>query len=109
MRKSFSSWILWGYESQRMLNEVVAILWERTILLRYRKMEVKKTPAFGIPICERSICEEENKPQALILNPSKELAKQISEDITNKGRLKRINVTAVYGKQPFAWQQAELN
>src|SRR5690606_4181432 len=30
------------------------------------------------------------------------------EDITNIGRFKRIKAAAVYGKQPFAYQQAEL-
>jgi ATP-dependent RNA helicase DeaD len=66
-----------------------------------------KTAAFGIPICEL-VEWEENKPQALILTPTRELAVQVKEDITNIGRLKRIKATAVYGKQPFARQKAEL-
>lgn len=66
-----------------------------------------KTAAFGIPICEL-VDWEENKPQALILTPTRELADQVKEDITNIGRFKRIKAAAVYGKQPFAYQQAEL-
>lgn len=66
-----------------------------------------KTAAFGIPICEL-VDWEENKPQALILTPTRELANQVKEDITNIGRFKRIKAAAVYGKQPFAYQQAEL-
>ncbi len=56
-----------------------------------------KTAAFGIPICELAEWEE-NKPQALILTPTRELAAQIKEDITNIGRFKRIKATAVFGK-----------
>ena len=66
-----------------------------------------KTAAFGIPICEM-VKWEENKPQALILTPTRELADQVKEDITNIGRFKRIKAAAVYGKQPFAYQKAEL-
>ncbi len=66
-----------------------------------------KTASFGIPICEL-VDWDENKPQALILTPTRELADQVKEDITNIGRFKRIKAAAVYGKQPFAYQQAEL-
>ena len=66
-----------------------------------------KTAAFGIPICEM-VDWEENNPQALVLTPTRELADQVKEDITNIGRFKRIKAAAVYGKQPFSYQQAEL-
>lgn len=66
-----------------------------------------KTAAFGIPICQM-VKWEENKPQALILTPTRELADQIKQDMTNIGRFKRIKATAVYGKQPFAYQKEEL-
>lgn len=66
-----------------------------------------KTAAFGIPICEM-VSWEENKPQALILTPTRELADQVKEDITNIGRFKRIRAAAVYGKHPFKYQQEEL-
>ncbi len=66
-----------------------------------------KTAAFGIPLCEQIIWEE-NKPQALIIVPTRELALQIKEELTNIGRLKRIKVTAVFGKSPFKIQKSEL-
>lgn len=66
-----------------------------------------KTVAFGIPLCEQANWEE-NKPQALILVPTRELALQIKDDIMNIGRLKRINVTAVFGKSSFKTQKSEL-
>lgn len=50
----------------------------------------------------------ENKPQALILTPTRELAMQVKEDITNIGRFKRVKAVALFGKQPFAPQKIEL-
>jgi ATP-dependent RNA helicase DeaD len=66
-----------------------------------------KTASFGVPICEL-VDWKENKPQALILTPTRELAVQVKEDITNIGRFKRIKATAVYGRQPIAIQKTEL-
>jgi ATP-dependent RNA helicase DeaD len=66
-----------------------------------------KTAAFAIPICEMMEWEEK-KPQTLILTPTRELAVQVREDVTNIGRFKRIKATAVYGKEPFSKQKEEL-
>ncbi|PPA69264.1 DEAD/DEAH box helicase [Jeotgalibacillus proteolyticus] len=66
-----------------------------------------KTAAFAIPLCEL-IHWEENKPQALVLTPTRELAEQVKEDITNIGRYKRVKAISIYGKQPYARQKTEL-
>ncbi|WP_342504696.1 DEAD/DEAH box helicase [Sporosarcina sp. FSL K6-2383] len=66
-----------------------------------------KTAAFGIPLCEMIDWEGQN-PQALILAPTRELAVQVQEDVAAIGRVKGIRTVAVYGKEPFAKQQEEL-
>lgn len=66
-----------------------------------------KTASYAIPLCEQVVWEE-NKPQALVLAPTRELALQIKEDIINIGRYKRIKATAVFGKASFKKQQLEL-
>lgn len=66
-----------------------------------------KTAAFAIPICEL-IDWDENKPQALVIAPTRELAIQVKEDIFNIGRFKRVKVSAIYGKAPFYDQEKEL-
>lgn len=66
-----------------------------------------KTAAFGIPLCEK-VELEERSPQALILTPTRELALQVKEEISNIGRLKRIRAAAVFGKQPMDAQAREL-
>lgn len=66
-----------------------------------------KTAAFGVPICEL-VDWNKNKPQALVITPTRELALQVNEDFTNIGRYKRIKSTAILGGQSFARQQMEL-
>ncbi len=66
-----------------------------------------KTAAFALPICQQMIWEE-NKPQALVLTPTRELAIQVKEDFFHMGRFKRIKAVGLYGKAPFQIQQKEL-
>lgn len=66
-----------------------------------------KTAAFAIPLCE-SAHTEETEPQALVLTPTRELALQVSQDITNIGRYKKIRAIAVFGKQPIEMQKKQL-
>lgn len=66
-----------------------------------------KTAAFGIPLCEK-INWDEQKAQALVLTPTRELAIQVKEEIMSIGRFKRIRPVAVFGKQPFSEQAREL-
>jgi ATP-dependent RNA helicase DeaD len=66
-----------------------------------------KTAAFGIPLCEK-IDWDENSPQVLVLTPTRELAVQVSEDISNIGRFKRIKAVAVFGKEPISDQIRKL-
>jgi len=88
-------------------REVIPVALDKKDLVVKSQTGSGKTAAFGIPICEM-VDWEENKPQALILTPTRELAVQVKEDITNIGRFKRIKATAVYGKEPFARQKIEL-
>ena len=62
-----------------------------------------KTASFGIPLCEL-VEWDENRPQALVLAPTRELAIQVKEDIFHIGRYKRINVPVLFGRSPFYQQ-----
>lgn len=66
-----------------------------------------KTAAYAIPICEL-IEWLENKSQALILTPTRELAVQVKEDFINIGRFKRVKAVAIYGGHQFSVEKAEL-
>ncbi|NEW07357.1 DEAD/DEAH box helicase [Paenibacillus sp. SYP-B3998] len=98
-----------GYENLTdVQSEVIPVALAKRDLVVKSQTGSGKTAAFGIPICDL-IDWNENKPQALILAPTRELAVQVKEDITNIGRYKRIKATAVYGKDSFARQKLELN
>lgn len=88
-------------------NKVIPLVLEKIDLVVKSQTGSGKTASYGIPICEL-VEWEENKPQALILTPTRELAVQVKDDFIDIGRLKRIKATAVYGKQPFAIQKTEL-
>ena len=66
-----------------------------------------KTASYAIPLCEL-VEWEENKPQVMILTPTRELAMQVQQEITDIGKLKRIKVPALYGKQSFKGQEKDL-
>lgn len=82
-------------------------------LLRYENIIVKsktgsgKTASFAIPICE-TVEVDNNNLQALIVVPTRELALQVKEEISNIGRLKKIRCSAIFGKQPMKDQIKEL-
>ncbi|PEQ28261.1 ATP-dependent RNA helicase DbpA [Bacillus thuringiensis] len=88
-------------------GEVIPVALQKKDLVVKSQTGSGKTASFGIPLCEM-VEWEENKPQALVLTPTRELAVQVKEDITNIGRFKRIKAAAVYGKSPFARQKLEL-
>ncbi|PGL70073.1 DEAD/DEAH box helicase [Bacillus sp. AFS055030] len=88
-------------------SEVIPLVMENQDLVVKSQTGSGKTAAYSIPVCEM-IEWEEKKPQALILTPTRELAAQVREDITNIGRFKRIKAVAVYGKEPFTKQKVEL-
>ncbi|MFB4169389.1 DEAD/DEAH box helicase [Virgibacillus sp. JSM 102003] len=88
-------------------REVIPRALENEDLVVKSQTGTGKTASFGIPVCEMIEWEEKN-PQAIILTPTRELAVQVREDVTNIGRFKRIKAAAVYGKEPFARQKEEL-
>ncbi|MFF2879118.1 DEAD/DEAH box helicase [Gottfriedia sp. NPDC057991] len=88
-------------------SEVIPLAMENQDLIVKSQTGSGKTASYSIPVCEM-IEWEEKKPQALILTPTRELAAQVREDITNIGRFKRIKAVAVYGKEPFSKQKVEL-
>jgi ATP-dependent RNA helicase DeaD len=59
-----------------------------------------KTAAFGLPMIER-IDVEAQKPQALVLAPTRELAIQVAEALYILGRESGLRVVPIYGGQPI--------
>ena len=66
-----------------------------------------KTLAFGLPLMERCDAQQRHV-QALILTPTRELAKQVGEVLTDLGKGAGISVALIYGGRPFGPQEASL-
>jgi len=66
-----------------------------------------KTTAFGLPTINK-IIPTHRAPQALILAPTRELALQVSRELTNLGKNRGVIVEPIYGGAPIGKQIANL-
>lgn len=81
-------------------SKVIPVALQQKDLIVKSQTGSGKTGAYGIPLCDL-VDWVENKPQALILTPTRELAMQVKEDITNIGRFKRIKAVALSASSPL--------
>lgn len=75
-------------------------------VLGQAKTGTGKTAAFGLPLLH--LCQRDIPFQALVLAPTRELAIQITEEITQLGRHTPIRATTVYGGQAVRSQAEKL-
>lgn len=61
-----------------------------------------KTAAFALPILQNF--KHQKQPQALVLAPTRELALQVADSMTEYGKHLNVRVLAVYGGQPYSPQ-----
>ena len=91
---------LLGYtEPTKIQEEVIPLALAGKNIVAKSGTGTGKTAAFAIPVCER-VRWEENSPQALVLEPTRELAVQVRDEIFYIGRKKRLKVPAVFGGVP---------
>jgi superfamily II DNA/RNA helicase len=62
-----------------------------------------KTLAFGLPIVER-IAANGDRPSALVLVPTRELAAQVNAELESLARVKNLSVAVAYGGVPLGAQ-----
>jgi superfamily II DNA/RNA helicase len=88
-----------------------------TDLIGQARTGTGKTLAFGIPVLQRAVAAHDpdyeelaapGKPQALIVAPTRELALQVSGDLTLAGADRGIRVLTVYGGVPYEPQLEAL-
>lgn len=65
-----------------------------------------KTAAFGIPIIET--CAKGKKPTAIILEPTRELAVQVSQELFKIGKYRKVTVLPVYGGKSIEMQIKDI-
>ncbi len=92
---------LLGYETPTEIQKkVIPLILAGENVVARSQTGTGKTAAFAIPICQM-VSWEGNLPQALVLEPSRELAVQVQEEIFHIGRNKRLKVSAVFGGFPI--------
>ena len=67
-----------------------------------------KTLAFGLPLILKCKPSEPNKPSALIVTPTRELAEQISNVLTPLAKEMHLKVLAIYGGTSYSKQRRAL-
>ncbi|SFR75014.1 DEAD/DEAH box helicase [Anaeromicropila populeti] len=88
-------------------QKVIPLALQENDLVVKSKTGSGKTASFAIPICQL-VTWDENLPQALVLEPTRELAVQVRDEIFHIGRKKRLKVPAVFGGFPLEKQALTL-
>ncbi len=98
-----------GFESPSPIQRLAipVLLQEECDIIGQAQTGTGKTAAFGLPILEQ-IEPENTYPQALILAPTRELALQVTQELTSLKGDPRIQLLTVYGGQSISEQQRRL-
>ncbi|KOV79695.1 DEAD/DEAH box helicase [Nocardia sp. NRRL S-836] len=101
-----------GYEEPTPIqSEAIPPLLAGNDLLGQAATGTGKTAAFALPLLERIADRigKAEKPLALVLAPTRELAVQVSEAVHRYGRHMGARVLPIYGGQPIGRQLRELS
>ncbi|MBC2605535.1 DEAD/DEAH box helicase [Pelagicoccus albus] len=99
-----------GYETPSPIQaKAIPVVLSGRDLIGQAQTGTGKTAAFALPLLSMLDPKDEG-PKAIILAPTRELALQVAESISNYGRMvKRLHVTAIYGGTDFTRQFRELD
>jgi ATP-dependent RNA helicase DeaD len=90
-----------GFEEPSPIQaEAIPVLLEGKDLIGQAQTGTGKTAAFAIPVLQR-LRADLQRPQALIMAPTRELALQVAEEFAKIGRHVRVRELAVYGGSPI--------
>ncbi|MDQ7055061.1 MAG: DEAD/DEAH box helicase [Persephonella sp.] len=93
-----------GYQHPTEVQEkAIPVVMEGRDLIAQAQTGTGKTAAFGIPIVEK-VNPKLRKIQAVVLVPTRELAIQVTKEIKEIGREKRLYALAVYGGKSIRYQ-----
>lgn len=98
-----------GFESPSEVQEAsIPIILEGRDVLAQAQTGTGKTASFGIPMIE-GMEEDADDLQALVLVPTRELARQVSEELKKLAKYKKfINIVPIYGGADMGKQLRDL-
>ena len=80
----------------------LSMAFEGRDIIGQAKTGTGKTLGFGIPLLQRVDLEgDRDRPQALVICPTRELGLQVATDLERAGRLRGVRVLAVYGGRAY--------
>ncbi|NVM52214.1 MAG: DEAD/DEAH box helicase [Candidatus Helarchaeota archaeon] len=106
--------ILQGLQSYEFIEatdiqiKTIPHLLNRRSVIGQAKTGSGKTLAFGIPILER-IDEKLRQIQAVIITPTRELAKQVADEISKAAKFTKFKIMTIYGGVSFQRQVDLIN
>ncbi len=90
-----------GFETPTPIQEqTITLLLSGRDVMAQAPTGTGKTAAFGLPIVER-LDEDDLRPQALVVVPTRELAIQVSEALHALGKYRDMVTLPIYGGQPY--------
>ena len=93
-----------GYtEPTPVQEQVIPVMLEGQDLVGQAQTGTGKTAAFGLPMAE-TLDPGETHVQAIVLTPTRELAAQVSNELSRLCRYRSFKVVMVYGGQPIRRQ-----
>jgi ATP-dependent RNA helicase DeaD len=97
-----------GYsEPTPIQSAIIPIMFKGADVIGQAQTGTGKTAAFAFPILQNFT--PQRHVQALILAPTRELALQVADSMTEYGKHLEVRVLAVYGGQPYGPQISRLN
>ena len=87
-------------------SQTIPLVLSGTEVIGQAQTGTGKTAAFGIPIIQNIV--DNRQLQALIMTPTRELAIQVSEELSKIGKFRKIKALPVYGGQPIDRQIRSL-
>lgn len=88
-------------------QQVIPLVLQNRDVIAQAQTGSGKTAAYVIPLCQL-VDWDENRPQVMVLTPTRELAMQVQQEILDIGKLKRIKAPALCGKHSFRQQEKDL-
>jgi ATP-dependent RNA helicase DeaD len=97
-----------GYESPSPIQEeAIPPLLKGADVIGQAQTGSGKTAAFGLPMLQY-VDPSEHEVQGLVLTPTRELCIQVTQALRAYGKVKGVDVVAVFGGAPIRTQQAQL-
>ncbi|WP_423364453.1 DEAD/DEAH box helicase [Mycoplasma sp. P36-A1] len=99
-----------GFVSPSEIQEkVIPVILEGKDVIGHAKTGTGKTAAFTLPILERADFKANKGIKTLVLVPTRELAKQVKEEIDRLGKyVDGLKTAVVYGGSSYSLQRTEL-